>query len=454
MNWLNQVNPARRLVGRLFLWFWVTFIATAAITFYAVRFFSEAVSIETPSEQELNVMQRTVKNILRAQRTETQPMRKLLSRADRGGRHMVIAVDLTTGQVIRDGGPPMPLLERQGFLQLAYEDEPITLKRGGFRAVGPAKITTSNKEYAVFVGLPGGPPNTQRPIIYFLTTALVVTVLLSYLFARSLVKPIDQLQQASKKLALGDWQTRVEKPAMRKDELGHLARDFNSMAAQLEKLWQGQQRLLADISHELRSPLARLQMAVGLAHQKGVDPQSLRRIEREAERMENLISQLLQLTRAGASKPEIHRIPINVLMDGIVSDARFEAANLKKQLVVSPMPDDDVPVNATLIGRAVENVLRNALRHANETVELSVYADDQRWWAAIDDDGPGLSEEECEAVFAPFYRASLARERESGGVGLGLAIAKAAVDMHHGHIVASRSERGGLRVEIALPRNI
>ena len=453
MKWFDKVNPARRMVGRLFLWFWITFIATATITFYAVRFFSDEMVIETPTEQEASALQRGVNTLKRVSREEAQPLRRLLNRVDRVSRHMIIVVDLKTGQVIRGGGPPMPLMERRSFLQLAYEAEPLTLKQGGFRAVGPMKVSINDNEYAVFVGFPAGPPNTQRPIVYFMVTALLVTVLLSYLFARSLVKPIDHIQEASRKLASGDWQARVEKPALRKDELGHLARDFNSMAAQLEKLWQAQQRLLADISHELRSPLARLQMAVGLAHQKGVDTQSLERIEREAERMEALISQLLQLTRAGAGKPEIRPFKIKTLLDGIVSDARFEAENLNKQLVVGTIPDEAVPVNATLISRAVENVVRNALRYAELKVALCVETEEQYWKITVDDDGPGLSDDECEAIFAPFYRASLARDRESGGVGLGLAIAKAAVDLHHGSIVANRSKRGGLHVEITLPRS-
>jgi len=259
------------------------------------------------------------------------------------------------------------------------------------------------------------------------------------------------IQGSAKKLANGNWQTRVGKAANRHDELGQLARDFNLMAEQLESMWGAQKRLLADVSHELRSPLARLQMALGLAHQQNVDPKTLQRIEREANRMEALIQQLLTLSRAEAGEVSFQQQGLNDVLSDILVDARFEAESNNKQLQIASVPSITVNVDSMMFCRAVENVLRNAIRHSHQLVTITFSKDNQNTYIHITDDGEGLSSEECERIFAPFYRASLARERESGGVGLGLSIAKAALELHHGRITAEQADTGGLRVTIALP---
>lgn len=451
MSKYSVFNPARQLVGRLFLGFWVTFIVTAFVTFYAVRFFDKDVAIRSADNRELSAIHR-VENLFQRLNTDTN-MRphEVLEQLDRMTRAVIIAIDIDAQALLPNKGPPILRVEREALLQASYRHTPIYMERDGFSAVGPLKVDINGRAIAIFVSHPMGPPDTQRPLTYFLVIALIMSVLLSYIFARSLVKPIHQLREASRKLASGSWDTRVGRPSLRRDELGDLARDFNVMATQLERMWSGQQRLLADISHELRSPLARLQMALGLAHQQNVDPASLARIEREAERMEVLINQLLQLTRAEAGNQEMESIGLSTLVANVFSDAKFESANSGKVLHIDPIPDASVIVNESLICRAIENVVRNAIRYANHTITVTLSADDVSWALSVNDDGPGLTAQECESIFAPFYRASLARERESGGVGLGLAIAKAAVEMHHGAIQAMRNENGGLNVIIRLP---
>ena len=223
------------------------------------------------------------------------------------------------------------------------------------------------------------------------------------------------------------------------------------MAEQLESMWGAQKRLLADVSHELRSPLARLQMALGLAHQQNVDPQTLQRIEREANRMEALIRQLLTLSRAEAGEVSFQQQALNNVLSDVLNDANFEAKSNNKQLHINSIPPITVNVDSMMFCRAVENVLRNAIRHSYQLTTVTFNEDNQYIYIHITDDGQGLNIEECERIFAPFYRASLARERASGGVGLGLSIAKAALELHHGRITAEQADTGGLRVSIALP---
>ena len=139
-------------------------------------------------------------------------------------------------------------------------------------------------------------------------------------------------------------------------------------------------------------------------------------------------------------------------MKDVFTDGQFEAANSNKMLDIEPIPKLTVTADQTMLCRAVENVLRNALRHANYLVEVSFAVTDKQWSIIISDDGSGLSKEECKRIFAPFYRASLARERESGGVGLGLSIAKASVELHDGTIQAEPGEKHGLVVTLSFPK--
>lgn len=335
-------------------------------------------------------------------------------------------------------------------MRLTGQQSAITLRQRDFAITGPQPFTWNNQQYVLFITDRVGPGDPAEPLKWLLGVGLMVSVLLSYLFARTLVKPIHHIQQASQKLALGDWQARASTGG-RRDELGQLAEDFNQMAGQLETLWRGQQRLLGDISHELRSPLTRLQMALGLAHQQNVDTPTLDRIERETERMEQLINQLLALTRAEASRPQMELVSVDALLEPILQDARFEADNHHKALHWQTLPSCTLMANPTLLGSGIENVIRNAIKYATDTIEVAVIVQEHTLIMHIDDNGPGLDSSEQDAIFTPFYRASLARDRQSGGVGLGLAIAKAAVTAHHGSIRAQDSASGGLRVTLHLP---
>lgn len=449
MSTLSRLNPANGLVGRLFLWFWITFIFTAIVAVWLGRTFSEDMEVGTPSTEDISKLDRAVERVTRAQNADV-PFDMVLERLSRITRFRLLAVNLETMELIR-GGPPVMPRERDDLIRVAKQGSPILLSRGGVQFTGPRRVMFRGAEYALFLGTIQGPPGRDGKLPWVIGVAVVITMLLSYLFAKSLVKPIVQLQESTRSLAQGDWETRATTAATRHDEIGQLARDFNSMAEQLERMWNGQKRLLADISHELRSPLARLQMALGLAHQQNVDPTTLQRIEREAERMESLIAQLLQLTKAEAGKPEMTPYRIDRLLEDVMADAHFEATNRNKHFEVNSLPVVDVVVNELLICSAIENVIRNAIHYSAQLVQVSVTADDQSWKVIIKDDGPGLNEQECARIFAPFYRASLARERESGGVGLGLAIAKAAVDLHHGSITAVPGKDDGLEVTFTLP---
>lgn len=448
---LRSISPTRAIMGRLFLWFWATFIVTSLLAIWGSRLFFEDLQVVQIKPREVEDLNQAIERMQR-ERFQSVPLHEALDRNSRGIRGRLVAVDIRDNRLVSGGGPPLRDNDKEDLLRLVNQTSPIAVKRGAFKILGPVFFERDNSRFALFAVKLDMPEKQTPPVLLFLAIALITTTLLSWLFAKTLTNPILHIQGSAKRLASGDWQTRVGKAAKRQDELGQLARDFNKMAEQLESMWGAQKRLLADVSHELRSPLARLQMALGLAHQQNVDPATLSRVEREADRMEALVSQLLTLSRAEAGEANMQKHALSLVLNDVLTDANFEAANKNKQLRIDDIPKKTVVIDSMMFCRAVENVLRNAIRHSKLVTHIAFSEDAQHWYIHITDDGDGLTSEECERIFSPFYRATLARERESGGVGLGLSIAKAAVELHHGRIIAEPSERGGLRVTISFPK--
>lgn len=307
----------------------------------------------------------------------------------------------------------------------------------------------------------GAPPSLfwgSTPGYTRLAGLLLTAVVLCYLLALYLTSPIRKLRQATQKLAGGDLQTRVPGGvSRRRDELADLARDFNDMAERIESLVTTQQRLNRDISHELRSPLARLNVALEIAKQKS-NPESapvLDRIETESNRLNEMISRLLILAKleSGSEVIEPVRIDLAELVRDVAEDADFEAQANGKFVKVSTADSCPVMGSENLLRSAVENVLRNAVRYTAErtVVDVSLKSNNGHALLQISDHGGGVPEEELANLFRPFYRVGEARERKTGGIGLGLAIAERAVKAHKGTI-AARNSGDGLVVEIQLNR--
>ena len=256
------------------------------------------------------------------------------------------------------------------------------------------------------------------------------------------------------RVADGDLHARVA-PGMRgrRDELADLGRDFDRMTERLQSVVEGQKRLLHDVSHELRSPLARLQAAVGLARQQPDRMDDcLLRVERESERMNQLVGQLLTLSRLEAGVAEATElVDMAELLSGIVEDARFEAASRQVIIDYSAGEMAEIRANAELLHRAIENVLRNAIRYspAGGRVGVSAGRTDGMFHVRVADQGPGVEAHELEAIFKPFFRGGASRPGD--GHGLGLAIARRVMLAIGGRIHASRGEGGGLAVEIEMP---
>jgi two-component system sensor histidine kinase CpxA len=281
---------------------------------------------------------------------------------------------------------------------------------------------------------------------------LAIVILLCYGFAFHLTSPLRRLQYAVDCFGRGDFSARAQ--SNRRDELGQLARTFNQMADRIQTLLAAERRLLLDISHELRSPLARLCVAVELARSKSSNDAMLDRIEKEAERLNSLVSELLQVTRAEGdpSKRRTEPVQLDELIEEIVEDTSIEAAAKNCRLDLKGAQPVNMPGDAELLRRAVENVVRNAIRYAPEGTAIDIELHPGAGVAEISvrDRGPGVPEQSLPRIFDAFYRVEEDRDRASGGVGLGLAIAKRAVELHKGKLYA-RNANPGLMVVIELP---
>ena len=291
-----------------------------------------------------------------------------------------------------------------------------------------------------------------------LAIGLFAIVVLSWLLTRMLSQPVRILQGASERLGQGDLAARTPSAvSRRRDELGDLARSFNIMAGQLDGLIHSHKQLLRDISHELRSPLARLQVALELARNSAGDKAAdeLNRIGREAERLNELISEVLTLARFEQESAQAKHLPLSLdkVLRDIVEDAAFEAESMGRGVALKRIDACMINGDPLWLGRALENVIRNAIRHTTvgTDVEISLTGKDEKAMIAIRDHGPGAPEAALPQLFEPFFRTSEARDRDSGGYGLGLAIAQRAVQLNGGEIKAVNHAEGGLQVNITLP---
>jgi signal transduction histidine kinase len=277
-----------------------------------------------------------------------------------------------------------------------------------------------------------------------------------------LTAPIRRLRTAAQRLASGDLAARVGSGAVRgRDEVAALGRDFDLMAARIEELMAAQRRLLRDISHELRSPLARLGVALGLArrHSAPETAAPLDRIEREAERLNALIGQLLTLTQLETGGDRIARGPVSLarLVRAIAADANFEAGTARCRVVSVVEEEIAIPGSEEMLRRAVENVVRNGVRYTAEQTQVEIAVNRRAGQTGdealitVRDHGPGVPEAALPQLFLPFYRVADARDRQSGGTGIGLAIAERAVRLHGGTVSAANVAGGGLIVTILLP---
>ena len=327
---------------------------------------------------------------------------------------------------------------------------------GEFLLIGPIPITLANKQLNFYAGMKTAKPPSillqmfDKPAQLLLVVMAVSTPLLLWLsWAISL--PARKLEHAAQRVIRGELITHPELECGSK-EFRKTGESFNQMINSINRMMSNQQRLLSDISHELRSPLTRLSMANSLAIRKQGESAELTRIEVETKRLEKMIGELLHLSRSQFENHQDRELwTIDSLWQEVLLDAQFEANQRNKQLHLSPIPGGTILGNRSLLASALDNVIRNAIYYSQTLIEIDIINSEGTITVVVEDDGPGVENGELEAIFDPFYRVSSARELHTGGTGLGLAIAQNAALQHDGNIKAEHSMLGGLKVTIIFP---
>ena len=456
----------RSLFVRIFLWLWLAMAAVAAVLVVTSPFFTRSrpaledwhSSAEAWARSRVDAAARQVAHL----GADGLRMGRGPGRGGRGGPHPPARIFVLDENGAEVRGLPAPPEVAKAARRAAAEGEEQAQRAGALYLVARPVVDPEGRTLVV-VAAHRSPPrlvNLLEPEALAWRLAVLVAVVgaVSFGLARYLSSPMGVLRRATRRLSDGDLSTRVGGAvARRRDEIGQLARDFDAMAERLEALVGAQRRLLGDVSHELRSPLARLVVALELARGRaGEDAaEPLDRIGREADRLDRLVAQLLLLERleSGAAAGEKEPVDLTGLLAEVADDAAFEAAADSREVRLEAAGAVTVSGFPDLLRSVFENVLRNAVRHtrAGSAVEIALAVADDAVEVSVTDRGPGVAESELERIFEPFFRVEEARDRASGGTGLGLAIAARAVRAHGGTIAAANHPDGGLVVTVRLP---
>jgi two-component system, OmpR family, sensor histidine kinase CpxA len=349
----------------------------------------------------------------------------------------------------------------------------ITGRQVGQQYVWSVPVSSATgKQYAFLLSRPHIPekPDWSRDLLHFafpqLPVAIVVGGVATFVLVLLVTRPVVRLRKAARELAHGNLTTRVVTPVpqlriFEGDEIQALAHDFNHMAERLESLVSAQKLLLRDVSHELRSPLARLSVALELAREDE-DPAMaahLERIECETKNLNQLIGQLLTLSSMEAIEQvtNFEVLSLNRLIEEMIPDAAYEARQRQSSVIFRASDECSILGNQQLLHRAIENILRNAIRYTEAGSEIGVSLttslenESQLAILEVSDRGPGIPDDELDAIFLPFHRVDQARSPHTGGSGVGLAIAVRAVRLHGGELNAFNRPDGGATIRMRLP---
>jgi two-component system sensor histidine kinase CpxA len=453
----------RSIFLKIFLWFWLAMVLVTL-----TLLISSLLGESRNSRQRDELMDRTMTPLVAdnfVEMYDREGLKGFSALLARGKEVFPWDIFIFDEHGVERMGRPTPPAIRQAFEQALASKQTAIVPSGPSRAVGQWVRAASGNAYVVVLGLKGrGPaPFLQAPsqvqLLRFFIIVLIIGAICLWI-ARHITKPILELREAANQLARGKLDTRVGLSSLsRVDELGDLSRDFNHMAEQLESLITSRQHLIGDISHELRSPLARLSVALGIAQRSAtLEAQpALSRIERESLRLNELISEILRLARleSGAERLPQNDVDLEQLVREIAEDANFEASSRGRNVQVAASFPCVVRGNWELLRSAIENVVRNAIHYTPEgtTVEVTLRPshDPAEAVLRVRDYGPGVPTSALRSIFEPFYRIGDARERTSGGSGLGLSISDRAIRNHGGNVHAFSAEDGGLVIEIRLP---
>ena len=444
----------RRLFWKIFLPFWVAQAILLGALYLRVhyRISSEHPWWIQPERREMPVLAQ-----LAAERFEAQGspgLAQVLDNLSLPGRSRFWLLD---GNGRDLSGRPIPdrvlhgaaAAERKEGLYHSYEANVLA-----------ARTTTGRGQYLLIAEMTPPPLSERVPgdLLWTLKLGTIFSAVICLLIAHSLTKPIERLRDATHELARGNLDIRAgDNLGKRHDEIGDLVRDFDTMAGELRNQIQSERSLLSGVSHELRSPIARIRLALTLARSADDDErvEMLDRIEQDTIQLDAMLERILAVARleSGQQKPKVEPLSLNDVLDDVLDDANFEAAATGATITYEGKADVKVNGDAALLRSAIENVVRNAIFYSGQEgkIEVRLNKSGDSAVVTVSDNGPGVPENALPLLFKPFYRVDDARGTTTGGMGLGLAIVRNAVALHGGTVSAKNVVPHGLEVELRLP---
>ena len=446
------LNPFRLLAFRIFAWFWLVLSLTLGCAWLLARGLSDDTEIRRLPHGIIEQLEPLLKSLHKSDSIEA-----LTARINRRDRNRWLIVEPEQNQVLNSEILPRNF-DQKWLTELSQLNRPRLLIHRKTVLAGPFLVNFKGQQLALYQlrPRPQSPGLDLMSLPDYLLPALLVLVsaLASFILALTITKPLRLLQQKNLDFAAGDLSARAEAPAKRNDEIGELSRGFNLMATKIGDLLQNQQRLLRDVSHELRSPLTRAQLAIALEQRQGGGAQ-LPRLQQELERVDQLLGELLTFSRLDAGQVQLSRLEVDLyeLIEEIIAVNQLEAEQKHLQVLLQGTNPCLLYIEPRLLARAIENILRNAIKYSPEAgqIRFGISQSSTATLLSICDQGPGIPAESLQQIFEPFYRVSDSRNSQTGGTGLGLAIAAQVVRQHGGQISASLPAQGGLCISIQLP---
>ena len=445
---------SRRLFWKIFLPFWVAQAILLGALYLRVHY---RISSEHPWWIQPERREMPALASLAAQRYEQQGpagLAQLLDSLSLPHRSRFWLVD-GNGNELSGRGVPEHILRDAAVAEMKEG-----LHRSYEANVLAARVATSQGQYLLIAELTPPPLSERIPgdLLWTLKLGTIFSAIICFLIAHYLTKPIEKLRDATHELARGNLDIRAgENLGNRQDEIADLVRDFDSMAGELRNQIQSERNLLSGVSHELRSPIARIRLALALARNAEAEERAemLSRIEQDTIQLDSMLERILTVARleSGQQKPQFEKLSLNDVIDDVLHDAKFEAAATGGEITYRGNADVQVNGDAGLLRSAIENVVRNAIFYSGKDGKIDVQLERSGDTAVISvrDDGPGVPEPALPLLFKPFYRVDDSRGTTTGGMGLGLAIVRNAVAIHGGLVAAKNVLPHGLEVEIRLP---
>ncbi|TQV73734.1 HAMP domain-containing protein [Aliikangiella marina] len=451
----NSNNPTIRkrfklkLFWKILGWFWLTIVVLITLFSFIAYINSGKVHFRVlPPPIMMELENATVKAQNYFNRTET--------RQGRSKRRMR-EVFILNSQGEEYLGRPVPAILSELHSRVQRADRPLTAFRKQEAFVGGLPLQIQGEPYRLYMQQRSRMFSVHLVRSFFrditktlLFAVFVISFPVSFLLSWVITKPIRQFQLATQEIKANlANRSNLVKLNNRSDEFGELAQDFEDMANHLSRLLSSQKQLVSDVSHELRSPLSRLKIALGLMEKNSQD-KNIERIKLEARRMEDMLENILTLSRLDADEIDTQKEPCDLskIVQSVINDAQFEASEASINIKSQILPNCDLRGVQEALYSGIENIIRNAVRYTGQggTITITLENTDDHYLLTVADSGPGVPEDELDSLFEPFYRAEFARTRETGGVGLGLSIAKRAFALNGGTITAKNIEPHGLAI--------